>query len=726
MRTLMSALLILGFFALSMTAESQLSFTVRTIYFRPAGAPASPSWIDGLMHDVQQFYGDEMERNGYAAKTFRLETDRNNKVIVHTVNGKESSARYANDTTEKITRELPQRFVDDNNDIYFIFVGGLSTIDGNCGIGYPIYGWENGGYAFAGTQGGCLSISLVAHELGHAFGLYHNLEDPKAVMGIGDDKFVNYETRWLDKHHYFNAVHHINGFPKITHVHSLKSVEVEGADYVKFSIDVSNINGLHQAQILRASDVGIVGWTELNGRQDTANILAKRSRLLNERSATIQILDVRGNHLMHKIPIRLPDKTVVDVQTRVEDSTNSTMIQKPEEADPSAHLTNGLILHHRYDEGQGTTAADASGNGHDGEISNPDWDSGKFGSALRFGGEDSGSYVTVESTATLNVNECTFMAWINADHWEGTRQIVGKSVHGGCAGRTQYGLFSEDGVFKLRFETFGGRADITTDLPPTGEWVNVAFTNDGKIATIYINAEGVAEGEVSWTLKGNDDPWHIGRDCGRPTYGFAGVIDEVRLWNKALTADEIVRAQGSLTPVDSLIIRNRTDVNGDGEVNAIDLVIVASNFGATVKGEIRPNPDVNRDGIVDKADVLLVLEQLDNPYSAPALVASIESGVFFKQNRLFENYPNPFNPETWIPYQLAASADVRLHIYAANGALVRTLHVGHQPAGSYHTRSRAAYWDGRNTFGEPVASGVYFYTLTAGDFAATRKMILRK
>ena len=71
-------------------------------------------------------------------------------------------------------------------------------------------------------------------------------------------------------------------------------------------------------------------------------------------------------------------------------------------------------------------------------------------------------------------------------------------------------------------------------------------------------------------------------------------------------------------------------------------------------------------------------------------------------------------------------ADVTLHIYAVNGTLVRTLTLGHQPAGLYQSRSRAAYWDGKNTFGEPVASGVYFYTLTAGDFTATRKMLIQK
>ena len=97
-----------------------------------------------------------------------------------------------------------------------------------------------------------------------------------------------------------------------------------------------------------------------------------------------------------------------------------------------------------------------------------------------------------------------------------------------------------------------------------------------------------------------------------------------------------------------------------------------------------------------------------------------------KETNLLANYPNPFNPETWIPYQLAKPAEVTLHIYAVSGALVRTLGLGHQPAGMYHGKNRAAYWDGRNTHGEPIASGVYFYTLTAGDFTATRKMLVRK
>ena len=93
---------------------------------------------------------------------------------------------------------------------------------------------------------------------------------------------------------------------------------------------------------------------------------------------------------------------------------------------------------------------------------------------------------------------------------------------------------------------------------------------------------------------------------------------------------------------------------------------------------------------------------------------------------LLPNYPNPFNPETWIPYHLAKDAAVVLTIYDVRGSMVLELSLGHQAAGVYESRGRAAYWDGKNQIGEPVASGVYFYTLTAGDFTATRKMLIAK
>ncbi|MXZ00361.1 T9SS type A sorting domain-containing protein, partial [Candidatus Poribacteria bacterium] len=112
-------------------------------------------------------------------------------------------------------------------------------------------------------------------------------------------------------------------------------------------------------------------------------------------------------------------------------------------------------------------------------------------------------------------------------------------------------------------------------------------------------------------------------------------------------------------------------------------------------------------------------------YNGAALTAQV-TVTADRENALLANFPNPFNPETWIPYQLSKPTDVTISIYNINGQLVRTLALGHQAAGVYQSRSRAAYWDGKNQYGEPVASGVYFYTLTAGNFTATRKMLIRK
>ena len=96
------------------------------------------------------------------------------------------------------------------------------------------------------------------------------------------------------------------------------------------------------------------------------------------------------------------------------------------------------------------------------------------------------------------------------------------------------------------------------------------------------------------------------------------------------------------------------------------------------------------------------------------------------ETELLANYPNPFNPETWIPYRLAEDAFVTLTIYDGTGHIVRTLEVGHQIASAYENRSKAVYWDGRNGLGEQMASGVYFYHLSAGDYSATRKMVILK
>ncbi len=204
------------------------------------------------------------------------------------------------------------------------------------------------------------------------------------------------------------------------------------------------------------------------------------------------------------------------------------------------------------------------------------------------------------------------------------------------------------------------------------------------------------------------------------------------------------------------------DVNEDGHVNILDIVVVSQNLGQSEPDN--PRTDVNGDGAVNILDIVLISQHLGESSGAPAAHTSVSiyqnvdsatiqtwinlaqvaddgSAVFREgianlkrlltanvpqKTALLANYPNPFNPETWIPYQLAKPAEVSVSIYAADGKLIRTLALGHQAAGVYHNRSRAAYWDGKNATGESVASGVYFYTLIASEFTATRKMLILK
>ncbi len=165
-------------------------------------------------------------------------------------------------------------------------------------------------------------------------------------------------------------------------------------------------------------------------------------------------------------------------------------------------------------------------------------------------------------------------------------------------------------------------------------------------------------------------------------------------------------------------------------VDIRDLVKVAGAFGTSAAA---PSLDSQALSMFTAADVQKWLSQAQHlnltdvtSQRGIRFLEQLLAALTPKETALLPNFPNPFNPETWIPYHLAKDADVTLHIYAVNGTLVRTLVIGHQDAGRYQSRSRAAHWDGKNEFGESVASGVYFYTLIAGDFTATRKMLIMK
>ena len=214
-------------------------------------------------------------------------------------------------------------------------------------------------------------------------------------------------------------------------------------------------------------------------------------------------------------------------------------------------------------------------------------------------------------------------------------------------------------------------------------------------------------------------------------------------------------------------VESNADVNQDGVVNILDIILVAQNLGQ--KPPSHPRVDVNKDGQVNILDLVSVAERLgEEAAAAPSQMESIKgtpssaenvivvrralneletlpershnvqrtiqflhawlanANREVKETRLLPNYPNPFNPETWIPYQLADAADVSIKIYDVGGRLVRTIPIGFKPVGYYLTRQRAAYWDGRNETGESVSSGVYFLQFLAGDFTTSQRVVIVK
>ena len=228
----------------------------------------------------------------------------------------------------------------------------------------------------------------------------------------------------------------------------------------------------------------------------------------------------------------------------------------------------------------------------------------------------------------------------------------------------------------------------------------------------------------------------------------------------ALSANITAPVAKSTPPKSTTTATNKYDLNGDGTVDVrdSDVLIVAVAAGAT-----DAKYDVTGDGKVDINDIVAVTtNRSGGAAGAPTLLgmklnalevdrlqeqielliatndrspAAMRTLVYLQQliamarpekTQLFANYPNPFNPETWMPYELATDTDVRITIYNAQGVVIRTLRLGQQSAGYYTDRERAAYWDGRNAFGEQVASGVYFYQLETDTMSALRKMVILK
>ena len=274
---------------------------------------------------------------------------------------------------------------------------------------------------------------------------------------------------------------------------------------------------------------------------------------------------------------------------------------------------------------------------------------------------------------------------------------------------------------------------------------SVKFSPDGKTlaASIYntVHLWDVATNDIKAIFKGHvDDVYSVSFSPDGSTLASGSGDGTVLLWEISVPKQlkEDINGDGVVNIQDLILVaaqfgqigENKADVNGDGFVNIQDLVVVAAAFSnAFAASTIRRDASkhLTPEVVQQWLDAAKRLARTDpTVHRGIAVLETLLAALTPKKTVLLPNYPNPFNPETWIPYQLAKRADVSISIHSADGKLVRTLKLEQQVAGVYESRNRAAYWNGKNEVGESVASGLYFYTLTAGEFTATRKMLIRK
>ena len=346
-----------------------------------------------------------------------------------------------------------------------------------------------------------------------------------------------------------------------------------------------------------------------------------------------------------------------------------------------------------------------------------------------------------------------------------------------------------DVVDATNIATFEGHTDVvnTVDISPDARYIasgskdksiiiwdvqnsNQKYTLTGHSDEVHSVAFSL-DGQILASGGGWDDPtvylWNInsgeeiavltGHSIGDINIDFAS--DGKTFASGSSDGTAIIWDLTSFIDIGEYVTYRVEDVNRDGIVTIEDLILVATQFG---QSEVGSAADVNGDGVIDVKDILLVAAVLASENGAPSrnslsfqsisavdmqqwlneaqqvnsdlpaykrgitVLKHLLSLLIPEKTTLLPNYPNPFNPETWIPYQLVEDSDVTIHIHSANGQLIRTLELGNKMKGFYHKPNRAAHWDGKNEFGEPVASGIYYYTLTLGTITDTRRMVIRK
>jgi len=354
---------------------------------------------------------------------------------------------------------------------------------------------------------------------------------------------------------------------------------------------------------------------------------------------------------------------------------------------------------------------------------------------------------TYRSTGTIevttNLDAATFQLSGPAEYsgsgksWTQERAVVGKytATYGDVAGYITPPSQTATLVLGGKINFAGVYIDIAPPMLNSLEVSGSPARQVGDVITVTLTGEAACS--AIFSIAGVAQDVSMQEDTGSPGtyYGYYTAVAGKNVRDAIVTVILADAAQNSSTDNSKTasVITAPWDVNSDGSVDLLDANYVGTNMG----GSITPEPglylDVNDDGDVDFLDLVLVGAHFGEKYGesggilAPARPLSQDAlAPFATSYQLLQNYPNPLNPDTWIPFIMPQGGEVTVSIYSLSGRLVRRLELGYKAQGFYVNRDRAVYWDGTNEIGESVASGVYFYHIKSGKFSAIRKMLVAR